>query len=314
MKKLFGAFFFVVFITVLLPLSVVYIMGGLADENGARGELVEVYFHNRDEVVSINSEEYLIGVVAAEMNAGFELEALKAQAVAARTYMFNRMQGNGDDEKHKGAKLCTDSTHCQAWVDIDEKMEAWGDDASVYKEKIVKAVRETQDEVIVYNGEIISAVFHSTSSGMTENAKDVWGKDIPYLVSVKSEGEEASGRYSSAAELSVEEYKNKISQNVENVDFKKGLFSNIVRSEAGGIVTLDVGGVNIKGTELRNIFGLNSTNVDITLNADKVNMQVKGFGHGVGMSQYGANYLAKNNMSYKDILKHYYTGVEIISD
>ncbi|MDD6484902.1 MAG: stage II sporulation protein D [Clostridiales bacterium] len=311
MKRLAGAFLFIVFITVLLPLAVVYIMGGFADEKSAKGELIEVYFHERDEVVSINSEEYLKGVVAAEMSAGFDREALKAQAVAARTYLYNHLQSNTQDEYHKGAKICTDYRHCQAWADIEAKAADWGERAKEYRDKIESAVEQTRGEVIKYNGEIISALFHSTSSGMTENAKDVWGEEIPYLVSVISEGEEASPRYESEAAFALEDYKSKISESVEGADFEKGLFSDIVRSDAGGIIELKVGGVLIRGTELRRIFGLNSTNVSLTLDSDTVKMNVKGYGHGVGMSQYGANYLAQNGMGYKDILTHYYTGVEI---
>lgn len=311
MKRLIGAFFLIIFITLILPLAVVYIMGGFADGRSARGELIEVYFHGKDEVISINSEDYLIGVVAAEMNAGFEEEALKAQAVAARTYLYNHLNSSEADEYHKGAKICTDYTHCQAWTDINEKMEAWGDDAKKYREKIEHAVNSTAGKTVRYNGEIISAVFHSTSSGMTENARDVWGEDIPYLVSVESPGEEESPKYLSEVNISEEEYKNKIAENVDGTDFSRRLFSDIERSEAGGIINICVGGIKIRGTRFRTIFELNSTNINLTSEQGTVKMQVKGYGHGVGMSQFGANAMAKQGKNYKEILEHYYRGTKV---
>ena len=158
----------------------------------------------------------------------------------------------------------------------------------------------------------ISAVFHSTSSGFTENAEDVWGGSVPYLVSVESKGEEESPRYHSERTLSIDEFKSIAEQNIEGIDWSAGLFGEIQRSEAGGIKTIVVGGVSVKGTDFRFMFDLRSTNIEITETADSVIMQVTGFGHGVGMSQYGANYLASEGMNYVDILKTYYTGVEVL--
>ena len=164
---------------------------------------------------------------------------------------------------------------------------------------------------MTYNDEIISAVFHSTSSGMTESAVDVWGADVPYLQSVASTGDEESPKYHSELTLSEQEFKNIAEEKIDGVDWTNGLVSNINRSNAGGIVTIDVGGVNIKGTEFRNIFSLRSANVEISQENGNIKMSVKGFGHGVGMSQYGADYLARQGKTYEEILKTYYTGVEI---
>ena len=248
------------------------------------------------------------------MPADFEEEALKAQAVAARTYLYSHIaekdKGN-IAESHNGAAICTDSTHCQAYISEDKRRESWGAGAEENWNKISTAVDETTGQIMTYNDEIISAVFHSTSSGITESAVDVWGADVPYLQSVASTGDEESPKYHSELTLSEQEFKNIAEEKIDGVDWNNGLVSNINRSNAGGIVTLDVGGVNIKGTEFRNIFSLRSANVEISQENGNIKMSVKGFGHGVGMSQYGADYLARQGKTYEEILKTYYTGVEI---
>lgn len=248
------------------------------------------------------------------MPADFEEEALKAQAVAARTYLYSHIaekdKGN-IAESHNGAVICTDSTHCQAYISEDKRRESWGAGADDNWNKISTAVDETTGQIMTYNDEIISAVFHSTSSGITESAVDVWGADVPYLQSVASTGDKESPKYHSELTLSEQEFKNIAEEKIDGVDWNNGLVSNINRSNAGGIVTLDVGGVNIKGTEFRNIFSLRSTNVEISQENGNIKMSVKGFGHGVGMSQYGADYLARQGKTYEEILKTYYTGVEI---
>ena len=207
--------------------------------------------------------------------------------------------------------ICTDSTHCQAYISEDKRRESWGAGADENWNKISTAVDETTGQIMTYNDEIISAVFHSTSSGMTESAVDVWGADVPYLQSVASTGDKESPKYHSELTLSEQEFKNIAEEKIDGVDWNNGLVSNINRSNAGGIVTLDVGGVNIKGTEFRNIFSLRSANVEISQENGDIKMSVKGFGHGVGMSQYGADYLARQGKTYEEILKTYYTGVEI---
>ncbi len=297
-------------ISIILPLLIVAIMGGFVNNIKGDDELISVYFHKEDTVKKINMADYLTGVVCAEMNAVFCDEALKAQAVAARTYTLHKLAQN-DTEGHKDAAICTDSTHCQAWTNIDLKVDDWGPNANENTQKIKNAVTSTADEVIMYNGEIINALFHSTSSGNTENAADVWGKEIPYLVSVKSEGEEASPRFTSSVRVTLEEFCQKAQENIENTNFDEELFSDIVRSDAGGIITMKIGKVEIRGTLLRSIYGLRSTNVEIINDGKNITFNVKGNGHGIGMSQYGANHLAAVGYNYKDILTHYYSGVEI---
>ena len=277
---------------------------------GVDRDIIKVYVTDEDVVREMNREQYLKEVVSAEMPAEFNTEALKAQAIAARTYLKSREKKSFDE--HKGAVICTDYRHCKAWISEKDRKEQWEEDKrDGYWEKISRSVDETRDKYIMYNGEVIEALFHSTSSGNTENAGDVWGKDVPYLVSVKSEGEEFSPKYKSQKNISEEEFKNKISEKYENADWSEGLFCYIVRSGAGGIKSLKCGGVTVSGTDLRTLFELRSTNIEITKDGENIKFDVTGNGHGVGMSQYGANYLASNGMSCEDILKHYYTGVEI---
>ncbi len=302
MKRFFIVSAVTVIMIFIIPLAVVTLMGGIIDNSQKDGGLIKVYFADEDKVKEINTAEYLAGVVAAEVMPDFETEALKAQAVAARTYM--KYQSENGKEHNGGAVVCTDYKHCQAWVDINEK------DAE-YAKRVKQAVTDTGNEMVYYENKPANTVFFSTSSGRTENASDVWGEDIPYLVSVESSGEESAPNFMSEVTVTVEEAKSKISNEVKAADFSKGIFGNIIRSDSGGIIKLTVGGVSIKGTELRSIFGLKSTNVQIKEENGKIIFSVKGNGHGVGMSQYGANAMAKNKKKYKEILEHYYTGCEI---
>ena len=301
-------------ITALMPLVLLLKYGKYQKSVPEDTETVSVYVAETDKVLEMNKTQYLKEVVSAEMPASFEMEALKAQAVAARSYLVSRQNAykiSGAPESHKGADICTDPTHCKAWISEEKRRESWGKDADKNWDKISRAVEETKDEVITYNGEVISAVFHSTSSGKTESSKDVWGGDRPYLVSVESYGDTLSPKYKSEKEMSLEEFKKIAKENIEGVDFSKGVVGNIARSDAGGILTVEIGGVYVKGTVFRKIYDLRSTNVEIIIDKDKVKFDVTGFGHGVGMSQYGANYLASQGKDYKEILKTYYTGVEI---
>ena len=303
--------------TILIPVSVLFRYGKYTAPPDDAEKTVTVYIKDEDKVETMQESQYLKEVVAAEMPADFELEALKAQAVAARSYLVSRQNAykkTGTPAEHKGADMCTDPTHCKAWISEEKRRESWGKDAKKNWDKISRAVEETRDEVITYNGEVISAVFHSTSSGKTENSKDVWGGERPYLVSVESEGDKLSPKYKSEKEISLDEFKKIAKENIEGVDFSKGIIGDIVRSDAGGIITVEIGGVAVKGTVFRKIYDLRSTNVEIKIDKNTVAFDVTGFGHGVGMSQYGANYLAAQGKNYTEILKAYYTGVEIVKN
>lgn len=308
--------FLIIFgVTVLIPVITYFRFGKYQKPAEEEQEIISVYIKNEDRVEEMNKNQYLKEVVSAEMPASFEEDALKAQAVAARSYLEarrNAYKTSGTPQEHKGAEICTDSAHCKAWISEEKRRETWGGEAETNWEKISRAVDETAGEVITYDGEIISAVFHSTSSGKTENSKDVWGGDRPYLVSVDSPGDAQSPKYKSEKEMTVEEFKKIASENIKGVDFSKEFIGDTARSEAGGILTVSIGGISVKGTEFRKIYGLRSTNVNVISDGEKVRFDVTGYGHGVGMSQYGANYLAAQGKNYKEILKTYYTGVEIV--
>lgn len=285
----------------------------ISEEKKKNEKIVSVYFHKTDEIKEMKLEEYLIGVIPAEMPPSFELEALKAQAVAARTFIINR-EGLYNDEKHKGATVCTDSTHCKAYMSDGEADEKWGTEwEKTYKNKIRKAVQETEGQIVTYNNEPISAVFHSTSSGMTENSEDVWQSALPYLRSVESEGEEESPRYTSEVTVNYTDFKNKLKEADSSVSFSqnpKEWIGNITYNDSGSVKTIVLGNKEFKGVNVRSIFGLRSANFKIEA-GENITFYVTGNGHGVGMSQYGANYAAKNGYTYDKILKKYYQGVEI---
>lgn len=309
---IFGALYLIIIILILPPIGV-FIGGRIKQEKKHKKELfetVKVYITSEDRVLEMDTSQYLKEVVGAEMPATFSYEALKAQAVAARTYLCAKMDEN--HEAHKGGVVCTDYKHCKAWLSENERKEAWEEDKrEEYWSRVSRAVEETAGETIKYKGEPISAVFHSTSSGKTENSEDVWGKKLPYLRSVESKGDELSPKFLSEFSCSVQEFCDTVSKNIDNTDWNSGLFCNIVRSDAGGIIKITLGGVEVKGTTFREMFGLRSTNVEIEQSEDQIIMKVKGNGHGVGMSQYGANFMGNNGSSYKEILTYYYTGTTI---
>ena len=263
-------------------------------------------------VATLALDNYLWGVVAAEMPASFEPEALKAQAVAARTYTLGKLER--ETAAHPDADLCTDVNCCQAYRTQAEAAESWGDMAQSYTQKITAAVADTDGVAALYEGKPIQAVFFSSADGRTVDAVEVWGNSVPYLTGVDSpEGEEVPN-YHSTVTVPPEEFKTKLLAQYPAANLSgdpAGWFANTVANSAGGVSSVDVGGVTVSGQALRTLFGLRSTSFTITASADGVAFAVTGYGHGVGMSQYGANALAKEGKSYEDILKWYYTGVEV---
>ena len=256
--------------------------------------------------------DYLWGVVAAEMPASFELEALKAQACAARTYTVVR-QNSGSD-KHPGADICEDSTCCQAYIEREAALARWGLNAQEYEEKMSLAVEGTVGLGILYEGQPIQALFFSSAAGRTVDAVEVWGNAVPYLTSVDSpEGDEVPN-YHSTVTVPLDEFKSKLLAQYPQADLSgepAGWFANLVPNSAGGVETVDIGGTTVGGGSLRTLFGLRSTSFTVSASADGVTFSVTGYGHGVGMSQYGANALAKEGKSYDEILKWYYTGIDV---
>ena len=266
-----------------------------------------------DAVEEMTLGEYLVGVVRAEMPASFEIEALKAQATAARTYTLYKIQSGGNHGET--ADICTDSTCCQAYISEENARNNWGDQADAYEAKVEEAVRQTDGETILYGGVPILAVFHSSSAGQTRSSGEVWVSSLPYLQAVTSpEPSDNIPNYYSRAEFTAEEFREKFLASYPEADLSgdmAGWLKNAVTDSAGSVRTVDVGGVTVKGSTLRSVLGLRSACFEWEIEDEKLVFFVTGYGHGVGMSQYGANQMAKEGADYKEILTHYYTGVTI---
>ncbi len=263
-------------------------------------------------VVEMTMAEYLWSVVAAEMPAAFEPEALKAQAITARTYAVWKM--NMGDADHPYTDVCTDITCCQAYITPEQAAENWGNAAAAYQKKIASAVGATNGQIITYEGEPIQAVFFSSAAGRTEDAVAVWGRDVPYLVGVDSPEGEGIPNYQTEVVLPVAQVKKLILEQYPGADLSgapEGWFCNRVLTASGRVDTIDVGGITLKGTRIRTLFDLRSACFTVETTKDAVTFRVTGYGHGVGMSQYGANTMAKEGKTCAEILNWYYTGVEI---
>ena len=264
------------------------------------------------EVEQVNLEEYLCNVVSAEMPATFEKEALKAQAIVARTYTIYKIL----NKKHDNADICDDSTCCQAWISKDDRLAKWEENQreSNWK-KICNAVNETSGKIITYENKPIDAFFHSNSGGITEVPVNVWGgTGYPYLQSVETSGENAYTQYASEVTLSQEELINKLKEKYSDIsiDFTNSEDIKILEyTESTRVKTIKFGNHEISGVEARTLFGLKSTNFEISRDGSNIKFSVKGYGHGVGMSQTGADSMAKNGSGAEEIIKHFYTGVEI---
>ncbi len=275
---------------------------------------VKLLHKDTNKIEELPLDEYLYGVVSSEMPASFEEEALKAQAVVARTYTLYKIIQN--DKKHGEANICDDSTCCQAWISKEDRLARWNEEKQEeYWNKIVKAVNETQGKMITYEGKPINAFFHSNSGGATEAPINVWGgSGYPYLQSVETAGEDAYSQYESEVTITKKEFEETIKK--EHGDFKidfdeKDCIKVKEYTEGNRVKTIQVGNLKLSGVEMRNLFGLRSANFTITIEDNDIIFDVIGYGHGVGMSQTGADSLAKQGKTYKEIIHHFYTDVEI---
>ena len=256
-----------------------------------------------NEIQIVPLEEYIVGVLAGEMPVYFELEALKAQAVASRSYVLKRLEYNKDNEYD-----VVDSVLNQVYLDDNYLKEAWGKDYVVNINKLRTAVNETIDEYLEYNGEIIDALFFSTSNGYTEDASVVFNLELPYLKSVESKWDaQTSSVFNSQKTMSLQEFYEKL-----GLQYKSKLSFNVLeRSDTNRIIKLEINGNMLKATDVYNKLGLRSTDFNLTQVGTNVIIDTKGYGHGVGMSQYGALGMAKEGYNYKQILEYYYSGAEI---
>ncbi len=261
-------------------------------------------------VEEMSLADYLWCVVAAEMPASFEEEALRAQAVCARTYTLWKASAG----KHGEADVCTSSACCQAFRTRESAMERWGEDGEAYAAKLAAAVADTDGVILTYGGKPIQAVFFSSAAGYTEDAAAVWGTALPYLTSVDSpEGDEVPN-YRSTVTLSAAEARAVIEDAYPAARLSgtpADWFSAPTYTPAGRVETMTVGGLSLSGGAARALFSLRSAAFTVEAGADSVTFSVTGYGHGVGMSQYGANAMAKAGKGWEEILLHYYSGVTL---
>ena len=279
-------------------------------EEAVEGKMLRVLVQGR--VREMDEAEYLTGVLRAEMPASFEMEALKAQAVAARSYTLYKMRA-GSIEAHPEADACDDIACCKAFTDAETAAKGWGEMAAQYEQKLARAVEETAGEVLTYNGESVLAVFFSSAAGRTQGAEEVWQSEVPYLKSVASpETEALVPNYYSTLTLSAADYRAKIAAVYPAAQTgREKCIERVERNEAGYVSQVETLGLTLRGNELRTILGLRSPHFTLEETNGELHFSVTGYGHGVGMSQYGANAMAKEGADYREILAHYYVGTEI---
>lgn len=285
------------------------------NKNDNNSRTIKLLHSTTGQIEEIDLDEYLYGVVSSEMPANFEIEALKAQAVVARTYTIYQITHNSS--KHPEADICDNYACCQAWISKEDRLSKWKvEEAESNWNKITEAVNLTKGKIITYNGEPINAFFHSNSGGVTESSVNIWGGiDYPYLKSVETSGEDGYTQYSSQVQISKQDLLNKIKEKYPDceIDFSQSDCIEIKElTTSGRVKTIKFGNKEIAGTEARSILGLKSTNFTFSIEGDNVTFSVTGYGHGVGMSQTGADSLAKSGSTFEEIIKHFYTNVEIV--
>lgn len=272
---------------------------------------VKVMSVGSDNITEMSLKEYLLGVVAGEMNASYHEEALKAQIISAHTLLLYTKEHNTKDLK--GADITDSYAMHQAYITPEEQKEKWKDNYDTYREKIGKCIDEVGNLTLQYDDEYICAVFHAISNGTTENATDVWGGNYPYLVSASSIGDKLSPAYQSQAKFSEDEFKGKFKDSdLKFSDNPEKWIEKITNTDTGMVKTIKICGKEFKGTDIRKLFDLRSSTFNCEYKDGEFVFTVNGYGHGVGMSQYGANYMAQQGSNYEEILKHYYNGVEIV--
>ena len=275
---------------------------------------IRLLHSNSGEIEELGIDIYLLGVLSAEMPASFEQEALNAQAVVARTYTIYTIRNSIG--KHDGADICDNPNCCQAWISKETRQDKWEENLrDDYWKKIELAINTTKGKVIKYEGEVIDAFFHSNSGGITEEPINVWGgTNFPYLQAVQTSGEEVYSQYNSEVILDKNDFIEKIKQKHPNfeIDFSKENCIEIKEyTNSNRVKTIKIGNLELSGVEVRSILGLKSANFQVEINDKEIRFIVKGYGHGVGLSQTGADSMAKQGAKYEEIIKHFYKGVEI---
>ena len=281
------------------------------DKSKLEDRTIKLYITSSGNTYEMNLEEYICQVLMSEVPASFNIEALKAMAVAARSYVLRRCESQEKYTKHFSCDVCDDYTHCLGYISKEDAETMYGKEkAEEYYQKIKEAVTETKGEVLYYENNIADTVFHASSPDRTESAKNIWGFDVPYLVSVSSVEEVQK----SLVEYSLDEFDEILKKEGIICDFtgeETEYIGEIKYNESGRVEFVEFGGRKVTGRRVREIFGLKSTCFDVKYNNSTFYFEVKGSGHGVGMSQLGANSFAENGKYYKEILMHYYSGTKL---
>jgi len=310
MKKIIILYF--ICIVVLFFVPVLFVKKAFVEKNNeninvSKTNSIRLLLSETKEVKVIDLEEYLMGVLIGEMPVSYELEALKAQAVVARTYTLNKLINLSS--AHENADMCDDINHCQAYKTKEYALASWDDNVENEKwNKIKKAVTETTGEIITYNGALINAFFHADSGGKTEDILNIWGhEDIPYLKSVDSIEppflDKVSLTYDEINKIMIEKYQD-FDETLQDIEI-------IERNSTGRVSKIKISNIVLEGTEIRSLFNLRSTDFEVKVDETNVVFETKGYGHGIGMSQNGANYMAMQGKTYEEIIKHYYTNVNL---
>ncbi len=289
-------------LVILIPIFIsIYYLTGVVKEDVFDNHIIKVKQVSKNEVVELNLEDYIVGVLAGEMPVSFEEEALKAQAVVARTYALKRV-------KESNKYDVVDTTKNQVYLDDDYLKTIWGKSYDKNMRKIKKAVKETSHECIFYDDKLIDALFFSTSVGMTENSEEIFKNSIPYLRSVSSTwDEEVSPIFKKEYSFELEDFYKKLKLNYN----KKLDIEKISVTSTGRVKEIKINGIKFSGTKVQQLLGLKSNYFTINKVGNNIKIETKGYGHGVGMSQYGANGMAKEGYSYREIIDHYYQDVEL---
>jgi len=292
------------FVIIAIPFFVVnfFIKDEEIEFKYASNMYIRVKDTQNNTITKVPFEDYIVGVLAGEMPISFELEALKAQAVAARSYAMKQMAYNKDKDYD-----VVNTVMNQVYLTEDYLKSVWKDEYVNKINKIKTAVLETYNEYLDYNGNVAEAMFFSTSVGYTENSEEVFTNEVPYLRSVSSTWDEISPVYEVKYSFSLNDFYKKLNLNYSD----KISLEVLSKTSTGRIKQIKINGVIFQGNSVMNLLNLKSNHFSIVQNNDKVNIVTKGYGHGVGMSQYGAQAMALNGYNYKEILSHYYQGTTI---
>lgn len=315
MKKKITVALIIFFSTVTLPLfsvrngneaKTVNVVGKSIRENEKDGNIFRLKLSKSGKITEITAKEYVFGCVGSEMPISYDDEALKAQSIAAYTFAcYKRENGNNEFD------ITDDYKTDQSYKSRKELKKIWGNNADEYEKKLDKIIDDTKNLKLTYNGKTALTVYHAISSGKTFSAKEVWGSEIAYLVSVDSSFDKLSPDYKAEKKVEKSEFINSV-KSIKNSESISDYFKfEVLKQESGRVKALDFGKTEIEASKIRELFSLRSSSFDVHTEDENIVFTVYGYGHGVGMSQYGANCMAKNGSDFKEILLHYYKGCEL---